>query len=282
MSHVTQEVVSHGGQDHHQGIGGEFSRGQALEIQIRLELAVVLPGSAALLVEGDHGCRIGRFGIQAGTPAIQRQLREQPGLAVTILGPFDQADHPASAIGFLLESSFDDFIEYGHSFAGSNLHKALPGFRTGFPGFGIFTPGIPFDQVVHLFTHQLFPIGGGVMRAVQGDQQFAFPRQQACPGQGSVGKKRENPFGCVDSLDATPCPRTSPPHPDRRRGGHAPDAQGPLENRILAHALDRLEVILSLTEQAHIGVDQVNPAWDVYIFVSFCLMMKVMAGSHYG
>ena len=37
-----------------------------------------------------------------------------------------------------------------------------------------------------------------------------------------------------------------------------PDAQGPLEKKILAHAIDRLEVIFPPTEQAHIGVDQVD------------------------
>ena len=38
----------------YQGVGLEFSRGEAFEVQVGLELAVILFRGAALLVEGDQ------------------------------------------------------------------------------------------------------------------------------------------------------------------------------------------------------------------------------------
>lgn len=71
LTDQAQEVVRHGSQAEHEHVGVELAAGQALQIQVGLELAVELFVRAVIGVQRDD--RVGRIG-QRGRPAVDVDL----------------------------------------------------------------------------------------------------------------------------------------------------------------------------------------------------------------
>ena len=72
LANPTQDVVGQLSATEHQGIGGELARRQPLDVQVRLELAVVLLGGAVVGIQVDDLLLLAQ---QARPPAFDFDLR---------------------------------------------------------------------------------------------------------------------------------------------------------------------------------------------------------------
>jgi hypothetical protein len=134
-----QDVVGEHGAGEDQGIGGEFARRQALDVQVGLEFAVVLLGGAVVGIQGDNRLFVEP---QAPPPAFDLDLGNQKALAALVDGALDHAhDAPQGVLVAVVGARFDD-VEQGDALTRTRLAPiaVCPRHRRasarGFPGAG--------------------------------------------------------------------------------------------------------------------------------------------------
>ena len=90
-----EDVVGKGTPCQDQRVGGELAAGQALHVEIGLELAVELLRGSVVTVQGDH---LLGFHVQVGPPAFQGNIRGEQQLPMPVGSPLDHAHNPLAGI----------------------------------------------------------------------------------------------------------------------------------------------------------------------------------------
>jgi len=109
-----QDVVSKHGTGEDQRVGGELSRGQTLDVQIGLELAVVLLGGTVVGIQGNDRLLLLK---KARPPALDLDLGDQQLLTVLVDGALDDTHDTSQEVFIALKGARFAHIEQSDALA---------------------------------------------------------------------------------------------------------------------------------------------------------------------
>lgn len=208
LPYPAQKIVGElrAGQD--QGVGGEFAQGQALDVEVGLQLAVELLGGDVIGIEGDD--LVARL-PQARPPALQLDLRHQELLAELTDGALGDAHDAAQPVVIAAMSAVEVHVEDAHALAGTRLAPIGMRFGFGKPLLRAFRARVPFDDVLRRRALAVLLVVRGdqgdvldaVVAAVHAQQQSALG-QGARPRQDALQQRRGGALRVLLALQGPP------------------------------------------------------------------------------
>lgn len=128
LADQAQAVVGQHRQTEHGIVGVELARGQTLQVEIGLVLAVELFVRAMIGVQRDHG--LVRCG-QAGFPSFDTPRWNQQRLTVAVDAPLDHAIDARQCVVRTVNRARDGFVEQRHALTFTQLYPSQISLRLG-------------------------------------------------------------------------------------------------------------------------------------------------------
>ncbi len=206
LSDGAQEVVHQSTKSQDQGIGGEFTRWEPLQVHVGFDLGMKLLACAMVLIEPDHSFS---RQIKGGPPSLDFDLRLEKTLPAPVDGALHCTHYPLKDVGFSLVDLSNVNSEQSNPFAVPWSGDVTFFENPGRPCRPVFSSRIPFDDIADIsLTRQRCTGIKGVVGRVEPHKDFSG--SEAAGFLNNPLKKRGSIRpGCVGFPGASPVPGTS-------------------------------------------------------------------------